>query len=208
MGGRTIVLLALLAASGARGLTSSRFGPCRSLSRGAAGPKRRRSSRKEERAGARYWHSNTVLPSSYSEARGVRPSVAWLLQSPLGFFKTMKERRGIVRTVKLLVSVVLSLVVIFGPMCSTAQAAVTGGLDTTASSLVVKSRALGSFNLCPSRKDLELSFRLLYAGRCGCGLRTAKQFTNFRMATPQRPACSGALIGLERSAAERPAGVR
>lgn len=177
-----IVLLVLLVTNGARGWTSSRFRPCRSLSRDAVGSQLRRS-RKEERSGAKYWHSNTVLPSSYSEAR-CPPLCVWLMPSPRRFFKTMKERRGIVRTVKLIVSIVLSLVVIFGPMCSTAQAMVTGSLDATASSLAIKSRALGSFNLYPSRKDLELSFRLIYA------------------------ACCGALIGLERSAAERPAGVR
>mmetsp|Transcript_12263 Transcript_12263/g.27965 ORF Transcript_12263/g.27965 Transcript_12263/m.27965 type:complete len:413 (+) Transcript_12263:278-1516(+) len=177
-----IVLLVLLVTNGARGWTSSRFRPCRSLSRDAVGSQLRRS-RKEERSGAKYWHSNTVLPSSYSEAR-CPPLCVWLMPSPRRFFKTMKERRGIVRTVKLIVSIVLSLVVIFGPMCSTAQAMVTGSLDATASSLAIKSRALGSFNLYPSRKDLELSFRLIYA------------------------TCCGALIGLERSAAERPAGVR
>ena len=180
---RIVLLLVLLVANGARGWTSSRFRPCRSLSRGAAGSQLRRS-RKEERAGARYWHSNTVLPSSYSEARCPSKFCVWIMPSPLRFFQTMKESRGIVRTVKLIVSIVLSLVVIFGPMCSTAQAMVTGSLDATASSLVLKSRAPGSFNLYPSRKDLELSFRLIYA------------------------ACCGALIGLERSAAERPAGVR
>ena len=47
---------------------------------------------------------------------------------------------------------------------------------------------------CPSPKDPEMKYMTMkshlvshsriVAGRCGCGLRTAKQFTNFRMSKP------------------------
>ena len=78
-------------------------------------------------------------------------------------------------------------IMLFGPAFSpAANAASHLGTPSVPASTVftAHSRALGTFNFLPTKAELELCFRLLYAS------------------------CSGAFIGLERSSQDRPAGVR
>ena len=94
-------------------------------------------------------------------------------------------------------SVILAAIVTFGPAFSPAAyaaadvattvataAAAGAGLSPVAVPFSSQSRSLGSFNILPTKAELELCFRLLYS------------------------ACSGAFVGLERSSSDRPAGVR
>ena len=92
-------------------------------------------------------------------------------------------------------SVILAAIVMFGPAFSpaayaadvtttAATASAAAGLSPVAVPFSSQSRSLGSFNILPTKAELELCFRLLYS------------------------ACSGAFVGLERSSSDRPAGVR
>ena len=87
----------------------------------------------------------------------------------------------------MLIGSILVLIMLFGPAFSpAANAASTLGATSVSAPTVftTHSRALGTFNFLPTKAELELCFRLLYAS------------------------CSGAFIGLERSSQDRPAGVR
>jgi putative Mg2+ transporter-C (MgtC) family protein len=130
--------------------------------------------------------SNSRLTSTYVEARHIsRPflsvipkKVAFTLQS---LSKTFKRRRP----QKILIGTILAIILLFGPSFSpAAHAASTISTSAAPVTAAPVSRALGSFNFLPTKAELELCFRLLYA------------------------ACSGAFIGLERSSQDRPAGVR
>ena len=84
---------------------------------------------------------------------------------------------------RIIVGIILGAIIVFGPAFSPAHAAeASSAVATTA--FPVQSRALGQFNFLPSKAELEFSFRLVYA------------------------ACSAAFVGLERSSADRPAGLR
>jgi putative Mg2+ transporter-C (MgtC) family protein len=86
-----------------------------------------------------------------------------------------------------LIGTVLAVIMLFGPAFSPAANAATMTASPVSVAPTVfgtQSRALGTFNFFPTKAELELCFRLLYA------------------------ACSGAFIGLERSSHDRPAGVR
>jgi len=91
---------------------------------------------------------------------------------------------------RIVLSVILAAIVVFAPAFSPAAraasstAAATAVLPPAVMPPSIQSRALGTFNFLPTRAELELCFRLLYA------------------------ACSGAFVGLERSSSDRPAGVR
>mmetsp|Transcript_3498 Transcript_3498/g.5461 ORF Transcript_3498/g.5461 Transcript_3498/m.5461 type:complete len:266 (-) Transcript_3498:726-1523(-) len=143
------------------------------------------------------WKSKTRLTSTYVEARHTSKSYSWLPSfvhkpAPLRWASKLLQRRG---SRRLLSSIILAGIVIFAPAFSPARAVSTVSATTTATASAARgispvmpfsnqSRALGAFNFIPTKAELELCFRLLYA------------------------ACSGAFVGLERSSSDRPAGVR
>ena len=150
--------------------------------------------------------SNTRLTSTYIEARHKpKPSllsIPSLLQKRAQRWTANVLQRKTKRSLIIGASTVfLAMVVLFGPTFSPAAyaaeiAATSSSAVSSSSSSVVaaaglspvnlplKSHALGSCNILPTKAELELCFRLLYA------------------------ACSGAFVGLERSSSDRPAGVR
>lgn len=134
--------------------------------------------------------SNSRLTSTHVEARPVSsPSLSVVsrkvsrsLQSLSKTFKRRKPQR-------ILIGTILAVIMLFGPAFSPAAnaastLAVPTPLAAAPAALSTPSRALGTFNFLPTKAELELCFRLIYA------------------------ACSGAFIGLERSSQDRPAGVR
>lgn len=132
--------------------------------------------------------SNSRLTSTYVEARPIsRPflsSIPRRVLTSLQLASKTFKRRGPQR---ILIGTVLAVIMLFGPAFSPAANAATMTASPVSVAPTVfgtQSRALGSFNFFPTKAELELCFRLLYA------------------------ACSGAFIGLERSSHDRPAGVR
>lgn len=125
------------------------------------------------------------LTSTYVEARHISnrfKSIQGIISvAAVSFKKCRKWLRSSTKAKRLIVGIILGAIIIFGPAFSPAHAASSVG-STTA--FPVQSRALGQFNFLPSKAELEFSFRLVYA------------------------ACSAALVGLERSCADRPAGLR
>lgn len=125
------------------------------------------------------------LTSTYVEARHISnrfKSIQGIISvAAVSFKKCRKWLRSSTKAKRLIVGIILGAIIIFGPAFSPAHAASSVG-STTA--FPAQSRALGQFNFLPSKAELEFSFRLVYA------------------------ACSAALVGLERSCADRPAGLR
>ncbi|KAL7519427.1 hypothetical protein ACHAWX_004187 [Stephanocyclus meneghinianus] len=138
-------------------------------------------------------HSNSRLTSTYVEARHVSKSFMSyvLLRRVISSFRALSnalKKRGPQR---LFLGSILAAIMVFGPAFSPAANAASSLAssslalpDCSATVFSTHSRALGTFHLLPTKAELELCFRLLYA------------------------ACSGAFIGLERSSHDRPAGVR
>jgi len=140
--------------------------------------------------------SQTRLTSTYVESRNI-PKPLFMLPSlfrrkpaPLRWASRVLKKRS---SIRLICAIILAAIVVFAPAFSPARAASTAstatasaarGLSPAAMTYTSQSRALGTFNFIPSKAELELCFRLLYA------------------------ACSGAFVGLERSSSDRPAGVR
>jgi len=138
--------------------------------------------------------SKTRLTSTYVESRHIPKPLFWLpsfVRKPMPMLRASKFLRKR-SSIRLICATILAAIVIFGPAFSPARAASTvsaststaRGLSPAVMPFSSQSRALGTFNFIPSKAELELCFRLLYA------------------------ACSGAFIGLERSSADRPAGLR
>ena len=125
------------------------------------------------------------LTSTYVEARHISnrfKSIQGIISvAAVSFKKCRKWLRSNTKAKRLIVGIILGATIIFGPAFSPAHAA-SSVASTTA--FPAQSRALGQFNFLPSKAELEFSFRLVYA------------------------ACSAALVGLERSCADRPAGLR
>ncbi|KAL7514111.1 hypothetical protein ACHAXN_011338 [Cyclotella atomus] len=139
--------------------------------------------------------SNSRLTSTYIEARPISRPLLPVIPRRLAFTlqalsKTFKRKRP----QKILIGAILAVILLFGPALSPAAHAastlsvsatpIAASVSAAPAAAVPVSRALGSFNFLPTKAELELCFRLLYA------------------------ACSGAFIGLERSSQDRPAGVR
>ena len=144
--------------------------------------------------------SNTRLTSTLTQARHIPRPFSWLPSfvhrtAPLQWASKLLRKRSSIRFVS---GVILAAIVVFGPafspaaraattaeaVSSSTAAAAVRGVSPAAMPFSGQSRALGSFNLLPSKAELELCFRLLYS------------------------ACAGAFVGLERSSTDRPAGVR
>lgn len=181
----------------ALGLSSTKFGtrrssiisPMRSTGLASKFTKKRKATVTDRHS----WQSDTRLTSTYVEAKHVCRRPWWLPglyreASPLQRVSEMLRRKG---SRRLVISVILAAIVVFAPAFSPARAASTAqamAANNVLSPAImppsVQSRALGTFNFIPTKAELELCFRLLYA------------------------ACSGAFVGLERSSSDRPAGVR
>ncbi|KAL3794564.1 hypothetical protein HJC23_008020 [Cyclotella cryptica] len=138
-------------------------------------------------------HSNSRLTSTYVEARHVSKSFLSyvlprrVLSSFRGLSNALKKRGP----QRVFLGTLLAAIMVFGPAFSPAANAATSMASSSvalsassASVFSTQSRALGTFHFLPTKAELELCFRLLYA------------------------ACSGAFVGLERSSHDRPAGVR
>ncbi|KAL9184392.1 hypothetical protein ACHAXT_002478 [Thalassiosira profunda] len=138
--------------------------------------------------------SSTRLTSTYVEARHASARPSRLLRQALGIrqWASNISRR---RRAKQALAVILGALILFGPAFSPANAATATVASAPGAAAAGRgispvmpfssqSRALGSFNFLPTKAELELCFRLLYA------------------------VCSGAFIGLERSSSDRPAGIR
>ncbi|KAL7472985.1 hypothetical protein ACHAXS_013364 [Conticribra weissflogii] len=196
---RFLASMFLLSSNGTMGLTSSKFAfesRTVGLPKRTSSPMKLISHRKSKVQDPRvnYWRDSSRLTSTYIEARTLRKSM-WgtrlssLLRSGQKWFQKRSSKR-------LVISFVLGIILLFSPAFSPARASTAvsdAGVATSITSgplqvqnvpFPLRSRALGSFNFLPTKAELELSFRLLYS------------------------ACTGAFIGLERSSADRPAGVR
>jgi hypothetical protein len=140
------------------------------------------------------WRKSSRLTSTYIEARhrnrlkSIQSMMRAAAAMPLKYAKRLQKNPQVQR---ILIGIILGSIVILGPAFSPAHASTVASTVATAASgasniqpFPIKSRALGTFSLLPSKAELEFSFRLVYA------------------------ACSAAFVGLERSSADRPAGVR
>lgn len=139
--------------------------------------------------------SSTRLTSTYVEARHVSDrSLSWLpffVSKPAAPIKRWASKLWQRRGSKRLIAIILATIIVFAPSFSPANAATTATAMTSAARGLApvmpyssQSRALGTFNFLPTKAELELCFRLIYA------------------------TCLGSFVGLERSTADRPAGVR
>ena len=143
----------------------------------------------EFRGNRSHCQSTSRLTSTYVEARNLKRS--WFPGRTFQWTSNLFHRRGC-RRWKVILSIIFAAILIFAPAFSPANASdivssAASHFKSVPSSTTVfttQSRALGTFHFLPSKAELELSFRLLYA------------------------ACSGAFVGLERSSSDRPAGVR
>ena len=147
-----------------------------------------------------FLQSNTRLTSStYIDSRHVsNPLLLMVKKRTHRWARNLLQRKSKRSLIIGTSSVILAAIVMFGPAFSpaayaadvtttaaTASAtAASAGLSPVAVPFSSQSRSLGSFNVLPTKAELELCFRLLYS------------------------ACSGAFVGLERSSSDRPAGVR
>lgn len=136
------------------------------------------------------WRKSSRLTSTYIEARhrnrlkSIQSMMRAAAAMPLKYAKRLQKNPQVQR---ILIGIILGSIVILGPAFSPAHASTVATAASGASNIQpfpIKSRALGTFSLLPSKAELEFSFRLVYA------------------------ACSAAFVGLERSSADRPAGVR
>mmetsp|Transcript_33208 Transcript_33208/g.61143 ORF Transcript_33208/g.61143 Transcript_33208/m.61143 type:complete len:472 (-) Transcript_33208:185-1600(-) len=143
--------------------------------------------------------SKTCLTSTYVGVRDMSKSFPWqpsFIQKPARWASKLTRRKC---SKRLLCSIILACIVMFAPAFSpAARAASVSATTTTVAAMPVatnrlspvampfstQSRALGTFNIIPTKAEMELCFRLLYA------------------------ACSGAFVGIERSSSDRPAGIR
>ena len=132
--------------------------------------------------------SSSCLTSTHVDARSIsRPFLSLIPRTVTSSIRSLSKtfkRRGPQR---LLIGSILAAVIVFGPAFSPAANAAANLVTLSSaptSGFSTQSRALGTFHFIPTKAELELCFRLLYA------------------------ACSGAFIGLERSSQDRPAGVR
>ena len=137
-----------------------------------------------KRVGGRYnSQSNTRLTSTYIEARHIsQPSILLSLPSIIKrrtrrFMNNLLQRKSKRSLVIGTSSIILALIIMFGPAFSPAAyaaeeiAAATvagGGLSpATTVPFATRSRALGSWNILPTKAEVELCFRLLYAACAG-----------------------------------------
>jgi len=137
-----------------------------------------------KRVGGRYnLQSNTRLTSTYVEARHIsQPSLLLSLPSIIKrrarrFMNNLLQRKSKRSLVIGTSSIILALIIMFGPAFSPAAyaadeiAAATvagGGLSpATTVPFATRSRALGSWNILPTKAEVELCFRLLYAACAG-----------------------------------------
>ena len=185
-----IATLFLLSSGGTSGLTASsrKFGSMQSsvisLKSPSIPPKFISRKVKRSNSQSHYWQASSRLTSTHIEARNLHKSFSWLprISSPFQWGKRLLKKRG---SKRFIISAILGAFIVFAPAFSPAHAASAAKSTLRIQNVPFpQSKALGTFNFLPTKAELELSFRLLYAS------------------------CSAAFIGLERSASDRPAGVR
>jgi len=137
-----------------------------------------------KRIGGRYnSQSNTRLTSTYIEARHIsQPSILLSFPSIIKrrtrrFMNNLFQRKSKRSLVIGTSSIILALIIMFGPAFSPAAyaaeeivtATVAGGGLSPATTVpfATRSRALGSWNILPTKAEVELCFRLLYAACAG-----------------------------------------